>query len=1036
MKNQYRIKLNDQRIIGPLFEEQVLELYRKERINLSEKIQKYPDGDWLPVSEMPQIVKYITTKDSTIILQLDKVREQIKKEQNEKKAFLDDDLLEQHQEFRPGEIREKPDKEHFRPKGAEPGTTTPPPVIGLDKTVIREFSGSELEKTKLVKREDLSVYEDGDIINGDLQPTPPDGEVPEEKSEESPSEPSVPKVSSTDETQILVLDKIKKDLLEEVKESEKKLKKKDIKAIDLPSDSNEENGKEAPKKNKTLFKIILGIALALAVYEIFGTGSTKKESFSINRPEITYPVVYQQENKEKSEKLEGEGDQLLFKGDYLSVLKASLKYRESIENWFGNNSALGKLIYTYGALYRDTIKEFDDSRVIAKLIQLGEKKTPSDMNYVIGAASFYNYINRPLSAKVLIERFLKFEKKISSKLLQQYMMATILDGDAIEARNIYNKLEGMQKKDRDVYIAMSRYKVFVNDYIGAKEILKTAAAQFKNSILILDEYAEIALYLEDFETVSKIVQAMEILNADNSVYFYSKYLKFKGVLWAINGDSKKAFAAFKESLKIKDDEFLRIKLEGVNAESSESKLGVFINENKAIQLIRRSKLTLKQEDLNESLKSAILAVDTNPDYYPAIKQLSIVQRRRGHFNNAIEMLKKYIAKNPTSGGPQFDLVETFIDANKFEDAKKTLAKFGQVTPIQKRRYSFLLGKLHLKQRNSLPAINSLRKALNEDPLNDRILFLLAEIYLKGGKPEETKKLINKAIELNPGNVYYRSIYGEALYEIDGTDTAIGYIRSILPTFNNHARLVGDVAKYYFRSGQIKFFNEQLEKLKTMPNKNADLFKTLFESAMLEDDVEKIIKYGTELMTLSPGDLEFKISFAEILIESKNYDRALDVLVDVKNRLDTFPRLYYLISKIYLIKGDNDKALEMALKESVNNPNLPEAFTLLGDIYLKVDDLKQAKASYEKAQSRSPEYYDALYGLGYVYFKLNDYEMSLQLLQKANQIDPNDPFLARQMGYVFLKMGQRALAKESFNVYLKLAPDASDKAEISKILKSL
>ena len=46
MKNKFRIKLNNDRIVGPFNEAQIGELYSKGHIDGSEKCQAYPIGDW------------------------------------------------------------------------------------------------------------------------------------------------------------------------------------------------------------------------------------------------------------------------------------------------------------------------------------------------------------------------------------------------------------------------------------------------------------------------------------------------------------------------------------------------------------------------------------------------------------------------------------------------------------------------------------------------------------------------------------------------------------------------------------------------------------------------------------------------------------------------------------------------------------------------------------------------------------------------------------------------------------------------------
>ena len=58
---KYRIRLSNGRVVGPLEEEQFLELVSKKKIYGGEEVQIYPTGDWKKISEFPEIERYFTT---------------------------------------------------------------------------------------------------------------------------------------------------------------------------------------------------------------------------------------------------------------------------------------------------------------------------------------------------------------------------------------------------------------------------------------------------------------------------------------------------------------------------------------------------------------------------------------------------------------------------------------------------------------------------------------------------------------------------------------------------------------------------------------------------------------------------------------------------------------------------------------------------------------------------------------------------------------------------------------------------------------
>ena len=248
--------------------------------------------------------------------------------------------------------------------------------------------------------------------------------------------------------------------------------------------------------------------------------------------------------------------------------------------------------------------------------------------------------------------------------------------------------------------------------------------------------------------------------------------------------------------------------------------------------------------------------------------------------------------------------------------------------------------------------------------------------------------------------------------------------------------MGDIAKYYYKSGQQKLFEEQLKRIKSLPEQSSDLYRSLFENALLEGDVEEMVKYGKELTQWAPGDLSINLDFSERLIEIGEHGRALEILNNTIDRLPTFPRLHYLLGKVYLAEGKIEEAIASIEKEIKNNSYLPDSYIVLGQIYLKKNDLQKSKKYFIEGQRRGPENPDALYGMGYVMFLLNQYEEALQLFHKAAQIVPGEPKMRLMLGYTYEKMGQRKLAQESFKTYLKLNPDANDKSDVESKINSL
>ena len=851
---------------------------------------------------------------------------------------------------------------------------------------------------------------------------------------------------------VISLTKEKDKIIKELKESELALTNKgEIDEIgEVDNDDSSQNGEGVPliessqnganKKNgkSRIIRISIVLVLGYLLVDMMGMTSGSKGGFKPLFPEISFPLKLHFKEPAKSKELETKGDNLYAKGGYFNLLKASRLYTKSLGYDFDNRSVLGKTILSYAELYRDSKDPYGDSKVIMRLINIAERRIPNDINYIVGAAFFFHQADRNMSAVNIIERYLKINREAASlKLTRYYMLALLSAGMEKESEGVLVKLEGLDVVDIDVYLALVDYYMRLEEYNLAETVLKKALNEIGENIDLLIRYCEVLLYNKNITILSKVLEKIKDAEFGKSSYFYAQYLKYKGILFVFDKKISLALKYLKKSLSIKENDDLRERLSTLRVDSIDGDdFSIFIHENKTLRLIQESKKSLAQEDLNKAIAYAIKAVDLNSDYLPAVRQLAKIQRIKGHFQGAIDLLKGYIEKNNFSKNARLSLAEVYIYAFRFDRVEEIFSQLAEISPRQERLYRSLVGKYYLFKGHYIPAISELKKAIDGDPLNDELFFILADLYAQHNRFKDAKSIIVRAIELNPGIVAYRSLYGYLLYQLDGVDVAIGYTRKQLENFKDHPRLLGDIAKYYYKTGQQLRFEEQLKRIKSLPNQSADLYRSLFENALLEGNVDEMIKYGRELTNWAPGDLSINLEFAERLIEVEKYDEAFKVLSSSLERLYSFPRLHYLFAKVHHGKGEIEKAFASIDIEIKNNPFISDPYILRGQIYLQQNDLVEAKRAYTDAQKRDPENPEVLYGMGYVVFLLEQYEEGLEFFLKAAQIIPNDPKMRLMMGYTYEKMGQRKLAEESFKTYLELTTDSDEKAKIEAKIKSL
>ena len=57
MAKKYRVKLKNDRVVGPFQEEQIAELFQKARVSGQETFQEFPVGEWGNIKKFPELKK-------------------------------------------------------------------------------------------------------------------------------------------------------------------------------------------------------------------------------------------------------------------------------------------------------------------------------------------------------------------------------------------------------------------------------------------------------------------------------------------------------------------------------------------------------------------------------------------------------------------------------------------------------------------------------------------------------------------------------------------------------------------------------------------------------------------------------------------------------------------------------------------------------------------------------------------------------------------------------------------------------------------
>ena len=853
-------------------------------------------------------------------------------------------------------------------------------------------------------------------------------------------------------TQVADLNSLLPQVQQEVVESESEFEKQltPTGALEATSIKIKQIVQKLPKKKR--MKTITAIAF-FVIFWVLLTDEKPSDVMKIVYPEIRFPVTEEYIDEIKAKEFYRLGLKEYKKNNYMGKYKAALYFKKSAQFKFSKNPALAKLILSYAEIFRNSKQKARAKTVIFRLIQIHSNKLMTDVNVATGAAIFYAHNEKYETAINIIENYLRVmsttEKgpKMTMKLLSYYMYCRLKLGRLEEARKTLKKLLKIKGGSIEKYLFCAEFFRLNEEHEKAEKLLKEAGTIHKFSAELILRYTWYKFRKQDRKQIEHNLKTLQALLVEKSPIFYSKYLEYRGMLNILDRKNTLAAKYFNKSLDIKESDSLRSRLSALKLGGT-SLVQHIILESKIIDLMERSKILFLNGKYEEALKYAIEAADVHTQYIPSHLWLAEIQIDRGFYSNAQDNIGRLLMSHSTNKSLNSKYVEILLASNQVENAYKHITKVTQIKEIsESSEFASLLGRVYLKKDLLLVGIRYLKQSVIKNPMSDKDYFRLAKIYFIHRQNTAAKRMLNKAITLVPSNIDYRIFYSKIIYDWDGAEVAIGYLRDELKVFKDNVKIKGQIAIFYYRSGQTRMYEELKKDIEKDYIPDATLYKFLLEATGVDGDIDKLVGYAEKIAIIEPANLHNKIILAENLIILKKYSRAKEVINDVLSRMPSYYKANYFMANLYYEQGDYEQAITFGASESVHYPNSEFGFAVQGKAFFQLSkktkvkikkgrQIRYAIKNFEKALSLNPKSREPMMNLAEVKFRQRYYTISREYYNRIWEQDKTDPEVNKRLGYVYKAIGQRQIALEFFQNYLNLLPQASDRPKIEALINDL
>ena len=289
-------------------------------------------------------------------------------------------------------------------------------------------------------------------------------------------------------------------------------------------------------------------------------------------------------------------------------------------------------------------------------------------------------------------------------------------------------------------------------------------------------------------------------------------------------------------------------------------------------------------------------------------------------------------------------------------------------------------KVYLQQNNIPAAKEQLLIALQKEPLNPEVPFLLAvQIHMPNKEWIEAKKYLEKVIEIDPNYTYPGGITAQdqlkrlwAEIHSQGANKFNEAIKAILPIDKDS--LLTEATEKFLLALEIR-------------GDEVTSYNALIKCYYMLDDTANLVEYSKKVMDMGLYDEDIVLYYVQILFDQEHKDKALTILDDVLTDHHESVKLQELRIQFLAMQNRLDEAKEIARKLAEDYPNDVDVMYLLAQIYYKLGDYESAQYQFKKVLIESPDDILVLQSIATSAFKAEDWVMAEEYARQMIALDP-------------------------------------------------
>jgi len=404
---------------------------------------------------------------------------------------------------------------------------------------------------------------------------------------------------------------------------------------------------------------------------------------------------------------------------------------------------------------------------------------------------------------------------------------------------------------------------------------------------------------------------------------------------------------------------------------------------------------------------------------------------------AIEWMKKAIAAEPTLSAAYVELADYFALRYDYQSAFKILQRIQQLQPGN---YEVMRGYalVELRRNNFNGAVQYGTRALKLYGTDIETFLLMAKAHYGLRQFQEAQSFANKTLELDGGHIEAHTLAGKIEAGMRGVDAGAAYFLNLLnrivvtkggsvPPAAIAYRVA--LAEVYLQDEKLKQAEDIAKQAVGLDSNDKQALVTLGKIYQIQGSSRDALESYLKAAVLDPADADPIFYSGQVYMEVGKFNEATAQFQRVLKVNPRYPRAHAALGRTYLRQNRYQDALAEANNERGLNPDLAEAYLLAGEAFYQMRQYTNCATEYQKAVSKKAKGALVLVQMARCFRLSGAIDPAQSLLRQAQALESGNPEIYKEQGAIFHQRGMADEAIAAYDTYLRLVPNASDKADI-------